>query len=164
MSGSSKEQKIVNGWVLYAHSMFIDQYEKLIDEVEKLQQKNPVTYKQSNITKRLAAVQYLIFEKIPKDPSLCEYRLGNTLGSEHKHWFRAKFFQQYRLFFRYHRESRVIIYAWVNDENSKRAYDSHADAYQTFKKMLSRNRPPTDWNKLLAEVRNSKSSLLSRSK
>jgi toxin YhaV len=48
------------------------------------------------------------------------------------HWFRAKFFQQYRLFFRYHRESRIIIYAWVNDEESKRAYESASDAYRTF--------------------------------
>jgi toxin YhaV len=156
MSASSKEQKIVNDWILYAHSMFIDQYEKLIYEVENLQAKDSVNYKQSNAAKRLTAIQYLIFEKIPKDPSLSEYRLGNTLGSEHKHWFRAKFFQQYRLFFRYHRESRMIIYGWVNDENSKRAYDSHTDAYKTFKKMLSRNRPPTNWDRLLAEVKNNK--------
>jgi hypothetical protein len=34
---------------------------------------------------------------------------------------RARFFQQYRLFFRYHRASRIIVYAWVNDEHAKRA-------------------------------------------
>ena len=30
-----------------------------------------------------------------------EYRQGGTLGDDRKHWFRAKFLQQYRLFFRY---------------------------------------------------------------
>jgi toxin YhaV len=45
-----------------------------------------------------------------------EYRLCATLGDDHKHWLRAKFFQQYRLFFRYHAASKLIVYAWVNDE------------------------------------------------
>ena len=55
-----------------------------------------------------------------RHPAL-EYRKGGTLGDEHKHWFRAKFFQQYRLFFRYHGPSKVIVLAWVNDEDTKRA-------------------------------------------
>ncbi|WP_354636403.1 type II toxin-antitoxin system YhaV family toxin [Planktothricoides raciborskii] len=25
-------------------------------------------------------------------------------------------FQQYRLFFRYHQESKVIVFVWVNDD------------------------------------------------
>ena len=58
----------------------------------------------------------LTFAVIPQDFTLREYRQGSTLGDKHKHWFRAKFFQQYRLFFRYHAESKIIVYAWVNDE------------------------------------------------
>ncbi|MFO0126718.1 MAG: type II toxin-antitoxin system YhaV family toxin, partial [Pseudanabaena sp.] len=82
-----------------------------------------------------------------------EYRQGATLGSEYKHWFRAKFFQQYRLFFRYHLESKIIIFAWVNDEGSKRAYESNTDAYRVFKKMLEDGHPPDDWNDLLKEAK-----------
>ena len=37
---------------------------------------------------------------------------------------RAKFFQQYRLFFRYHAQAKVIVFAWVNDEDTKQAYGS----------------------------------------
>ena len=33
---------------------------------------------------------------------------------------RAKFFQQYRLFFRFHQASRIIVYAWVNDADTRR--------------------------------------------
>ena len=150
---SLTKEDTVNGWCLLAHPLFLQQLESLVIEVEESSRKNPVRYKEKNTTKRLAAIIKLIFEKIPQDPTLPEYRQGNTLGEEHKHWFRAKFFQQYRLFFRYHFESRIIIYAWVNDENSKRAYHSKSDAYSIFKKMLAKGRPPNDWSALLKEAK-----------
>jgi toxin YhaV len=80
-----------------------------------------------------------------------EYRQGNTLGGQHKHWFRAKFFQQYRLFFRYHAGSKVIVFAWVNDDQTKRAFESSDDAYRVFRKMLESGHPPDDWDQLLRE-------------
>ncbi|MFF7062135.1 type II toxin-antitoxin system YhaV family toxin [Pseudomonas sp. NPDC008258] len=80
-----------------------------------------------------------------------EYRQGATLSVDHKHWFRAKFFQQYRLFFRYHTASRIIVLAWVNDDSTKRAYDSSEDAYKVFQKMLLTGHPPDDWDQLLRE-------------
>ena len=122
-----------------------------MDDVERLCQKNQLDYKKKNSTKRLAAISKLIFEIIPNDPTLAEYRLGSTLGLNYKHWHRAKFFQQYRLFFRYHQESKVIIYAWVNDIDTKRAYDSKNDAYLVFTKMLKKGSPPDDWTQLLSE-------------
>ncbi len=111
----------VNGWTLFAHPLFLDQLETLAAEVEKLRVKNPAGYAQKNASKRLAAIAKLVFEVIPQDPARADYRQGNTLGEEHRHWFRAKFFQQYRLFFRYQQQSRIIVYVWVNDEDSKRA-------------------------------------------
>ncbi len=142
---------IVNGWVLCAHSIFLDQYEAMICEVERLQKKDPKGYKKKNATKLLTAVHKLVFEIIPNNPALSEYRQGNTLGEEHKHWFRAKFFQQYRLFYRFHQKSKMIVFAWVNDQKTKRAYGSKTDAYETFKKMLKKNNPPSNWEALLKE-------------
>lgn len=98
-------------------------------QVERLRQKDPNDYRKKNAAKRLAAIFKLAFEVIPEDPTRSEYRQGNTLGDEYKHWFRAKFFQQYRLFFRFHLESKIIIFAWINDQKSKRAYGSSTDAY-----------------------------------
>lgn len=95
----------------------------------------------------------LAFEVIPQDPTRNEYRQGSTLGDDYKHWFRAKFFQQYRLFFRYHLESKIIIFVWVNDENTKRAYESSADAYRVFQKMLESGNPPDNWNELLKDAK-----------
>ena len=71
--------------------------------------------------------------------------------NEEKHWFRAKFFQQYRLFFRYHAASKVIVFAWVNDEQTKSAFESGDDAYRVFRKMLESGHPPDDWDQLLRE-------------
>ncbi|MCX7117650.1 MAG: type II toxin-antitoxin system YhaV family toxin [Legionellales bacterium] len=75
-----------------------------------------------------------------------------SLGHENKHWFRVKFFQQYRLFFRYHLEKKIIIYAWVNDKNTKRAYEKKIDAYTVFRKMLINGKPPNTWDDLLKEA------------
>ena len=109
---------LVNGWTLFAHPLFLDQLEAILTQVEAHQRKDPATYRQKNAAKRLAAIFKLVFEIIPQAPERPEYRQGNTLGEEHKHWFRAKFFQQYRLFFRYHAASKIIVYAWVNDESA----------------------------------------------
>jgi toxin YhaV len=149
---SSEPPIIINGWTLFAHPLFLSQVETLVTQVEQWRQKAPQGYKRKNVTKRLAAIARLAFEIIPEDPTRPNYRQGVTLGPEYKHWFRAKFFQQYRLFFRYHQESKIIVLAWVNDETSKRAYDRDTDAYRVFAKMLDRGQPPDDWEALMREV------------
>jgi toxin YhaV len=47
----------------------------------------------------------------------------------------------------------VIVYAWVNDEETRRAYQSSDDAYRVFRKMLQSGHPPDDWEQLLAAAR-----------
>ncbi len=143
---------IFNGWSLFAHPLFLNQLETMIRQVDVLRRKDPIDYINKNATKRLAAIAKLAFGVIPRDPGRPEYRQGNTLGAEHRHWFRAKFFQQYRLFFRYHLESKLIVYAWVNDADTKRAYESDDDAYRVFRKMLESGHPPDDWESLLEEA------------
>lgn len=146
---SENQQVEVNGWKIFAHPLFLNQFEELMAQVEQLRHKSLSEYKKKNAIKRLAAIAKLAFEVIPEDPSRSEYRQGSTLGDEYKHWFRAKFFQQYRLFFRYHQESKIILLVWVNDDKSKRAYDSNTDAYRVFRKMLESGHPPDDWDDLL---------------
>lgn len=143
---------VIHDWAVFAHPLFLAQLEALALQVEAFKQKDPVGYVKKNASKRLAAITRLAFDVIPQDPARPDYRQGNTLGDEHKHWFRAKFFQQYRLFFRYHAPSKVIVLAWVNDEETRRAYESSDDAYRVFRKMLESGHPPDDWNQLLAEA------------
>jgi len=144
---------VVNGWTLFTHPIFLDQLDTMTARVDALKRRDPAGYTKKNATKRLSAMAKLAFEVIPQDPTRREYRQGNTLGDEHKHWFRAKFFQQYRLFFRFHAQAKLIVFAWVNDEDTKRAYESGDDAYRVFRRMLDGGRPPADWAQLLAEAR-----------
>ena len=145
---------VIHGWTVFAHPLFLEQLEALTRQVEALKRKDPTGFAKKNVSKRLAAIVKLAFDVIPQGPARPEYRQGGTLGEEHKHWFRARFFQQYRLFFRYHAASQVIVYAWVNDEQTRRAYESDDDAYRVFRKMLDSGRPPSDWDQLLNQARN----------
>ena len=111
---------VVNGWTIFAHPLFLDEIETLIDKVEEFKSRDSHSYHKTNAAKRLAAIARLAFRDIPENPTLAKYRLESTLGGNHKHWFRAKFFQQYRLFFRFHSGSKVIVFAWVNDGKNKR--------------------------------------------
>ena len=153
MSGSQPAPLLIHGWTVFAHPLFLAQLAAFVQQVELLKQKDPVGYAKKNANKRLAAITKLAFDVIPQDPTRPEYRQGNTLGDDYKHWLRAKFFQQYRLFFRYHAPSKIVVLAWVNDEDTKRAYESSDDAYRVFRKMLQSGRPPHDWNPLLIEAR-----------
>lgn len=105
---------VVNGWSVYAHPVFLDQLEGLIGEVEARKARDPRTWQKKNCTKRLAAIFKLVSEVIPADPGAPQFRQGGTLGDGRKHWFRAKFFQQYRLFFRFDSTARIVVLAWVN--------------------------------------------------
>lgn len=143
----------VNGWKIYAHSLFLDQFEALVEAVDAARNQDPLGYRKKSSTKRLAAILKLAFEEIPQDPARAAYRQGDTLGDQNKHWFRAKFFQQYRLFFRYSSSHRTIILAWVNDEKTKRAYGAKTDAYKVFERMLASGNPPNDWDELMSNAK-----------
>ncbi len=153
MTASKSVPLVIHGWTVFAHPLFLAQLETLVSQVEAARQKDPAGYVKKNASKRLAAIVKLAFDTVPQDPTWPEYRQGHTLGDAHTHWLRAKFFQQYRLFFRFHAPAKVIVFAWLNDEDSKRAYDSSSDAYKVFRKMLESGHPPDDWGQLLAEAR-----------
>ena len=139
---------VVNGWRLYAHGLFLAQLEALVGDVERVRRRDPENYVRSHAAKRLAAITKLAFDVIPQDPTRAAYRQGDTLGGEYTHWFRAVFFQQYRLFFRYSSDDKTIIYVWINDDRSRRAYGSKTDAYRVFRRMLAAGNPPDTWDQL----------------
>jgi toxin YhaV len=142
----------INGWTIYAHPLFLDQLEAMVGAVENARKKDPQGYKKKRAAKLLAAVLKVAFEDIPSDPTRDTYRQGGTLGDAYKHWFRAKFLQQFRLFFRYQQtaDAKVIVLAWVNDDTTLRAYESANDAYAVFRRMLDRGNPPDSWSNLVA--------------
>jgi toxin YhaV len=138
-----------NGWKIYVHPLFLKQFESLVDDVEKLQAADPKGYRHKKKTKLLAAILKMGFEVIPADPGGAIFAQGNTMGPDYRHWRRGKFFEgRYRLFFRYLSAAKVIVLAWVNDDETLRTYDSKTDAYAVFKAMLNKKRPPDDWDEL----------------
>lgn len=89
---------------------------------------------------------------IPADPAHPEYRQGNTLGPNYRHWLRAKFFGRFRLFCRYDSRSQLIVYAWVNAERSLRQRSARSDPYEVFRRMLESGNPPNDWAALVQQA------------
>jgi len=141
---------IVNGWRPYVYPLFDRQLRLLEDQVESLAAKDPTGCKEQPAAKLLAALHRIIFEMIPRDPNAAEFRQGNTLGSDNRHWFRAKFHQRYRLFYRFSSKEKVIVYAWVNDERTLRKSGSKTDPYRVFRDLLEAGDPPSTMEQLLA--------------
>ena len=138
-----------NGWKLYSYSLFANQLNILVEKAEKLRVQSPETYHSESATKLLATIEDLIYKQIPSNPEAPQFRQGNTLGKENKHWFRAKFHQRYRLFFRYSTKYKVIVYAWLNDENTLRKAGARTDPYALFSSMLKSGNPLQGLDELL---------------
>lgn len=138
----------INGWTILFHPLLLQQVAATVVDVQRAQVRDPIGYRKKNCAKRLKAILKLVSVDIPSDPSNIAYRLGSTLGADYTHWFRAKFFQQYRLFFRYDASQKIIIFAGVNHEKTKRAYWSDTDAHSVFFDMLTSGNQPDDWDSL----------------
>jgi len=140
------------GWQLYAHPAFSESFDALVADVARLRAADPRGYIQHPKTKLLKRIIDLIEIEIPRDPGAAEFSLGNTLGPSHRHWRRAKFLGRFRLFFRYSSKARVIIYAWVNDENTLRKAGGRNDPYSVFSRLIRKGDPPDDWAALMKEA------------
>jgi toxin YhaV len=144
---------IVNGWRLYAYQLFDRQLQTWEDRVEVLASKQPVHYKKQPAAKLLAAIHRLIFQIIPRDPNASEFRQGNTLGPDNRHWFRAKVHQRFRLFYRFSSANKVIVYAWMSDELTIRKSGSKTDPYRVFSDLLKAGNSPGTMEQLLKLAR-----------
>jgi toxin YhaV len=144
---------VIHGWRIYLHPCFLEQLQRLEADIAAEPPPEPGA-PPSSARRVLAAIVALAFDRIPSDPTRAEYRQGSTLGAHRRHWFRAKFGNgRFRLFFRFRSDARVIVYGWVNDEQTLRTYGSRTDAYATFRRMLDAGRPPDDWDALLGQSR-----------
>jgi toxin YhaV len=132
----------VNGWRLFQYPLFETQLKRLTEAVEKLSISQPDAYREHPKAKLLATIHRHVTEIIPQDPNAAEFRQGDTLGPDNRHWFRAKLHRRYRLFFRFSTKDRVIVYVWVNDEFTLRKAGSKTDVYAVFKSMLNAGDPP----------------------
>lgn len=152
-----------HGWRLYAHPLFLDQLERLLASVERAKRSDPKGWQGKADARLLAALTSLVLDRIPRAPLSPEFRQGNTLGKDRRHWFRAKFGgNRFRLFFRADSQAHVIVYAWVNDRDTLRKAGAGTDPYAVLARMLANGNPPDDWPALLAGSRDNLSEALTR--
>jgi toxin YhaV len=142
---------VANGWWLLSWSDFRRQLESLVTAVERLREADADGYASHPKAKLLATILRLVTRDIPRDPGHGDFRQGGTLGSEYTGWFRAKFHQRFRLFYRYDSARKVIVYAWVNTESGLRKSGDRNDPYAVFRRMLDRGAPPNNFDELLKE-------------
>jgi len=150
-SNEESAPEVVSGWTLLFHPLLLDQLERLTAaaEADLKKARRGGTAPTANV-KVLAALRRSMFETMPADPTRAEFRQGDTLGPERRHWFRDKFGAgRFRLFFRFSSRLRIIVYAWVNDAESLRTYGARTDAYAEFRQMLDRENPPDSWDALV---------------
>lgn len=127
---------IFNGWDSRCHPVFAETITDLYQFVSELKDRDPEGYKSHIKTRFLARIYKIITEEIPSAPFSPRYYQGNTLGPKYREWKRAKFSERYRLFFKYSSERKLIIDAWMNDEDTLRKQGSSTDPYKVFKRML----------------------------
>lgn len=162
MTGPARPFAERHGWKLFRASAFLESFATLEAEVARLALEKPEAFATHPKTKLLARIRDVIFDEIPRNPNAPIYGLGNTLGTSHRHWRRVKFLQRFRLFFRFDSESRIIIYAWVNDENTLRKAGARSDPYAVFARRLNEGRPPDHWDDLLSDAYRRESGLLAQ--
>lgn len=150
MSGGPLGER--RGWRLLRHPAFSGAVDALAEEVARLAQQHPGDWQSHPKAKLLRRITDLIENEIPGNPNAPTYALGNTLGPAHRHWRRAKFLGRFRLFFRFDTASRIIVYGWVNDENTLRKAGARSDPYVVFRRRLEEGEPPDEWAALVAEA------------
>ena len=123
---------IRHGWTLLSHDCLIQQVQKLNAASERALKNNRDGGSSNANVKLFKALSHAIFNLVPIDPSREEYRQGNTLGPNFRHWRRIKIGQRFRLFFRYDSKTKIIIFAWVNDELTMRSSGAKSDPYIVF--------------------------------
>ena len=139
-----------HGWTLLFHDCLIEQLQKLTAAVQRARAQDPRAFESNANVKLFNTLATLILEVVPRNPNRDEYRQGTTMVPTFRHWRRAKIGRRFRLFFRFDSKTRIIIFAWVNDENTLRSSGAKTDPYMVFQKMLKSGHPPDDWDALLA--------------
>jgi toxin YhaV len=142
-----------HGWTLLFHDCLVEQLQRLNAAVDRARRADPKGFEGNTNVRLFRALSRLILEVVPSDPSRTEYRQGNTMGTAYRHWRRAKLGRRFRLFFRYDSQAKVIVFAWVNDEQTLRSAGGKSDPYAVFQRMLERGKPPDDWTTLVAASR-----------
>ena len=138
-----------HGWTLLRWDAFASTWDALVADVGQRREQDPEGYKAHPSTKFLKRFSDVVLNEVPDSPGHERYQLGTTLGNDAKFWRRAKFNRRFRLFFRYRSDGKLIVCAWLNDEETLRQAGGKSDPYTVFRAMLERGKPPSSWQELI---------------
>jgi toxin YhaV len=137
----------VNGWEIYFHPEFFEQYNDLASEVGKVKARLPHDqYVQHSKVKLRAHLVQVVFKKIPGDPLASHFALRGKL----KKMSRAKKMglpDRYRLFFKVFPESKQIVILWLGFPRKQGAKD---DCYEIFTKRVESGHYPKSFEELVS--------------
>lgn len=142
---------VTNDWALFAHPLFLQRLEGLVEEIELLAESDPDDFHHHPHYKLFEKVDVSIRERVPANPAAPEYLQGNTLGKANRHWRRVKsgLPNRYRLFFQFRSDApKSIIYAWLNDEATLRKDGARTDVYAVFLTKLKSGEIPSSFSEL----------------
>lgn len=136
-------------WQSFLHIHFFARLQALEAELERMRKKCPEKLKGHPLVRLYVAI-IEVMRHIMADPTHEKYLLGNTLGTEHRDWRRAKegLPPRYRLFFKFFSEHREIYFGWINDSHSLRKDGAKTDCYVVFRRMLDRSDVPSTRDEL----------------
>ncbi len=137
-----------NGWSIYFHPEFEQQFASLESQVVDLRRKLPAAkYVRHSRVKLLGHLARLIHNKIPTDPMASHFALRGNL----KRMSRAKKMglpDRYRLFFKVFPESKQIVILWLG--HPRKEGDKN-DCYTVFQKRVERGEYPEGFDDLMKQ-------------
>jgi toxin YhaV len=146
-------RKSVNGWNIYFHPLFSEQYQELRNKVLKLKQKlSDEEYKKNAHVIFYGNLVKIIYQLIPGEPFAHYFVLKGNL----KRYNRVKgkgLPERYRLFFMVDKEQSTIVILWLGYPRKQGAKD---DCYEVFFNMVSRSVFPNNFEDLKSIVQESK--------
>ena len=136
---------VVNGWSIYAHPLFLDQLEGLIEEVEvrKARDPRPGARKPDKTAGRRLQAGHRGHTGGPECRSLPARR--HTRRSPQA-LVPGEILPAVSVVLPVQQRCEGHRGGWVNDDKTLRAYGSKTDAYATFKGMLEDGNPPDDFD------------------
>ena len=139
-----------NGWKIFFHPLFNEQWESLsirvLDLKSKLTKEQFITHPD---VKRLKALDAGIKRKIPQDPLASHFTLQKPL-QKYSRLKKMGLPSRYRLFFRVFDEQKAIIILWLG---FPRKEGDKNDCYEVFSKKVKNGNFPEDLERLLAECK-----------
>lgn len=129
---------VKNNYLLKAHEIFFQRTVELHNEVkalrEKLAHEDLIKHETVKLAKRVYAAT---LETIPQNPNGPDYYLRGDLRKYRRY---KRGLDRYRLFFAFSTTPKIILYLYLNDQDTLRKEGSQRDSYEIFRGFVRQGR------------------------